>query len=773
MHRRRQGRRTLGLFAVVARRSSPPSSCCRRSRPPDAATPGGFRATGLVPDNTVTAAKSSSGRLATSDPALLGRTDSALVNVVVKLDYDATASYKGGVAGLAATSPSVTGAKLTGRSSAERAYEAYTSGLDETFRSRLGRGGAVGHRRPEPAAGLRRRRRAPPGQPGRQACWPSPASPPCRRDALQQARHRSRAPSSSVPRPSGPSSAARRSPARASSSATSTPASGRSTRCCRQRQRSARRRHRPRRPPCLQLRRQPADPGDRRVHVQQQAHRRPAVPRHLQRGRRAARSTPTRPVTATATAPTPPRRRPATRSPRADLRRRPRPDPAASPPAPGSWSTRSAALEGCFGSDSAAAVAQAILDGVNVINFSISGGAEPYSDPVELAFLDAYDAGVLVAASAGNGGPGAGDDRPPRPVGDHGRRLDPDPRVPVDPDAVRRRRRPRHLRRAPRSPPASPPRLRSCWPRTSPYYRRALRPPAARRARSPARSSPASAAANAAASRRASTCSQGGAVGHDPLQPDRWPTPRPTTTSCRPCTWPTAPRSSPSWPPTRAPPASFTAGRQGRRPGRRHGVVLLARPGRPVPQARHHRSRRADPGRQHADPGRGRRPARRASTSRRSPAPRCRRRTSPARRILLKALHPTWTPGQRQVGPDDDGQDRASSRRTCTTPADPFDIGAGRVDLTKAGNPALVFDESAAQHARPRRRPDHRARPQPRRRSTSRPCPARVTVTRTATNVTDQPFSFNVSTTAPAGVEDHGVTGPGSHRAGREPSPSR
>lgn len=63
--------------------------------------------------------------------------------------------------------------------------------------------------------------------------------------------------------------------------------------------------------------------------------------------------------------------------------------------------------EGCFPSDSAAAVARAILDGVRVINFSISGGSDPYSDPVELAFLDAYAAGVFVSASAGNSGPGA------------------------------------------------------------------------------------------------------------------------------------------------------------------------------------------------------------------------------------------------------------------------------------------------------------------------------------------------------------------------------
>jgi uncharacterized repeat protein (TIGR01451 family) len=63
-------------------------------------------------------------------------------------------------------------------------------------------------------------------------------------------------------------------------------------------------------------------------------------------------------------------------------------------------------LDGCFNSDSAAAVGEAIEDGVDVINFSISGGENPYSDIVSLAFLDAYNAGVFVAASAGNEGPG-------------------------------------------------------------------------------------------------------------------------------------------------------------------------------------------------------------------------------------------------------------------------------------------------------------------------------------------------------------------------------
>jgi subtilisin family serine protease len=65
-------------------------------------------------------------------------------------------------------------------------------------------------------------------------------------------------------------------------------------------------------------------------------------------------------------------------------------------------------FQGCFDSDSVAAAQRAILDGVDVINFSISGGTDPYADAVELAFLDVYAAGTFVAASAGNEGPGAG-----------------------------------------------------------------------------------------------------------------------------------------------------------------------------------------------------------------------------------------------------------------------------------------------------------------------------------------------------------------------------
>jgi subtilisin family serine protease len=60
---------------------------------------------------------------------------------------------------------------------------------------------------------------------------------------------------------------------------------------------------------------------------------------------------------------------------------------------------------GGFTSDLAAAIDQAVADGVDVINYSIGGGAGgPGAD--EIAFLFAEAAGVFVATSAGNSGPG-------------------------------------------------------------------------------------------------------------------------------------------------------------------------------------------------------------------------------------------------------------------------------------------------------------------------------------------------------------------------------
>ena len=62
--------------------------------------------------------------------------------------------------------------------------------------------------------------------------------------------------------------------------------------------------------------------------------------------------------------------------------------------------------QGCFDSDAAAAVQQAVLDGVDVISYAVSGGNDPYADAVSMAFLDAYEAGVFVATASGNSGLG-------------------------------------------------------------------------------------------------------------------------------------------------------------------------------------------------------------------------------------------------------------------------------------------------------------------------------------------------------------------------------
>lgn len=62
--------------------------------------------------------------------------------------------------------------------------------------------------------------------------------------------------------------------------------------------------------------------------------------------------------------------------------------------------------QGCAGSDLTKAIDDAVGDGVDVINYSIGGGAGVLSAQ-EISFLFAADAGVFVATSAGNSGPDA------------------------------------------------------------------------------------------------------------------------------------------------------------------------------------------------------------------------------------------------------------------------------------------------------------------------------------------------------------------------------
>ena len=71
------------------------------------------------------------------------------------------------------------------------------------------------------------------------------------------------------------------------------------------------------------------------------------------------------------------------------------------------WSNEDASQASGRSGDLVAAIDQAVADGVDVINYSISGTLTNFLDPVQVAFLFAADAGVFVATSAGNNGPGS------------------------------------------------------------------------------------------------------------------------------------------------------------------------------------------------------------------------------------------------------------------------------------------------------------------------------------------------------------------------------
>jgi subtilisin family serine protease len=72
------------------------------------------------------------------------------------------------------------------------------------------------------------------------------------------------------------------------------------------------------------------------------------------------------------------------------------------------WQGNGVTPAGCSSADSTAAIDQAVADGVDVINYSVGSDTSAVIGPDEVAFLGASDAGVFVANSAGNAGPGVG-----------------------------------------------------------------------------------------------------------------------------------------------------------------------------------------------------------------------------------------------------------------------------------------------------------------------------------------------------------------------------
>ena len=132
--------------------------------------------------------------------------------------------------------------------------------------------------------------------------------------------------------------------------------------------------------------------------------------------------------------------------------------------------------------------------------------------------------------------------------------------------------------------------------------------------------------------------------------------------------------------------------------------------------------------------------------------------------ILLQALHPDWSPGAI----------KSALMTTATTdvlkedyatPADPFDFGAGRVDLTKAGAAPIVFEDSAENMVAIGQDPltaiDVNIP------SVNLPTmPGVVHVVRTARNVTTKTYDFKASVAAPDGTQIRVVPSHGRIRAG-------
>ena len=367
---------------------------------------GGFSVVqaGITPDGTEDGAKSVTGKLAQSDPALLGRTDATPVNVMVKLDYDASANYDGDIVGLPATSPRVTGKELSGHSAAERAYARYTDAIDTEFRAAASQidGAELGESLTTVYGGVAMT--VPANEVGALLRLPNVAA--VQADALNQIQTDSSTTFIGAPtiwdQQGGQALGGKgvifadidtgvwpEHPSLADNPALGNP------------------------PPALTGQPRACNFGDNpltpAVDVFQCNHKLiggqpfldtynavvggevyPSSARDSGGHGTHTTTTAAGDIVDTATIFGIDRGR-------------------ISGVAPGAWvlSYKVCGVGGCFSSDSVAAIQQAILDGADVINFSISGGSNPFTDPVELAFLGAYQAGITVAASAGNSGPAA------------------------------------------------------------------------------------------------------------------------------------------------------------------------------------------------------------------------------------------------------------------------------------------------------------------------------------------------------------------------------
>jgi hypothetical protein len=117
---------------------------------------------------------------------------------------------------------------------------------------------------------------------------------------------------------------------------------------------------------------------------------------------------------------------------------------------------------------------------------------------------------------------------------------------------------------------------------------------------------------------------------------------------------------------------------------------------------------------------------------------------------LVFALHPSWTPGQVKSALETTAK-TAIKKPDRVTQADPFDDGGGRIDLTKAGDPGLTMDETAANYAASAA--DALNRIDLNLPSVNAPTmPGLITATRTVKNVTNQTLTFTATGTTVSGA---------------------
>jgi subtilisin family serine protease len=401
---------------------------------------------------------------------------------------------------------------------------------------------------------------------------------------------------------------------------------------------------------------------------------------------------------------------------------------------------------GCFQSDGVAAVAQAIKDGVRVINFSISGGTEPFSEPVELAFLDAYAAGIVVSASAGNEGPGAS-------TVNHN-----SPWVTTVAASTQARtfRSTISLAGGGATLQLSGATITSGIASPLPVVNAADAP-----YNNPGCDTPAPAGlftgkivlCRRGPNRvlRGFNVFQGGAAGMilynadpaDVMTDNHW---LPTVhidaaegaqllafLAAHPGTTASFPQgTATTWQGDRV--AYFSSRGPGgdwlkpdiTAPGLHILAGMTPTPEEPV---------LGPPGNLFQAI---------AGTSMSSPH-------VAGSAALVAALHPSWSPGQIKSALETTARTAGVTKSNGVTPADPFDVGGGRVDLTRAGDPGLTFDETAADYAASAATPLNRIdlnTP-----SVNAPVmPGVITTTRTAKNVTGRTLVYTVGTQDPAGT---------------------